>query len=59
MKIIFDTSVIVEIDRRNPEVIEIIKRLIENNYTVIVPKGGNAGKEGRSPGDLVINIKLK
>ena len=32
---------------------------IENNYTVIVPKQGNAGKAGKPPGDLVINIKVK
>jgi molecular chaperone DnaJ len=32
---------------------------IENGYNIIVPKGGNAGKEGRPPGDLVIQLKIK
>src|SRR3990167_4455126 len=43
---------------------------IEHNYTVVVPKSGNAGpryaggfgeasKESRPPGDLVISIKIK
>jgi molecular chaperone DnaJ len=32
---------------------------IENDYTVIVPKQGNAGRAGKPPGDLIINIKLK
>ena len=32
---------------------------LEDNYTVLVPKGGNIGKSARPSGDLVINIKLK
>ena len=43
---------------------------LENNYTVVLPKGGNAGpryaggfgeasKEGKEAGDLVINLKIK
>lgn len=32
---------------------------IDNNYSVIVPKGGNAGKEGNQSGDLLIIIKVK
>ena len=32
---------------------------LPNSYNVIVPQGGNAGKGGQPPGDLVINIKVK
>ena len=32
---------------------------IENNYTIAIPKGGNAGREGRVPGDLVVQLKLR
>jgi len=32
---------------------------IENNYNVVIPKGGNAGKAGKSSGDLVLNIRIK
>ncbi len=32
---------------------------IENNYNVVIPKGGNAGKAGRPAGDLVLNIRIK
>ncbi|OGN15618.1 MAG: hypothetical protein A3B99_03670 [Candidatus Yanofskybacteria bacterium RIFCSPHIGHO2_02_FULL_44_12b] len=32
---------------------------IKNNYTVIVPKGGNAGREGGAPGDLIMTFKIK
>lgn len=32
---------------------------LEDNYTVLVPKGGNAGPSARPSGDLVINIKHK
>lgn len=32
---------------------------IDDNYSIIVPKQGNAGKEGRPAGDLVIVLKLK
>jgi len=37
-------------------------RLPENlshSYNVVVPQGGNAGKGGQPPGDLVVNIKVK
>ena len=36
-----------------------IPKDIENSYTVIVPKSGNAGAEGQPPGDLVISLKVK
>jgi predicted nucleic acid-binding protein len=36
MKIVFDTSVIVEIDRKNREVIDIVKKLIEGNHTLMI-----------------------
>jgi len=32
---------------------------IENGYNIVVPKGGNAGKEGAACGDLVISLKLR
>jgi len=32
---------------------------IDNGYSVVVPKGGSAGKEGMHPGDLVISIKVR
>ena len=32
---------------------------IENNYNVVIPKGGNAGKTGKLAGDLVLNIRIK
>lgn len=32
---------------------------LEDSYNVIVPKGGNAGKNGLPPGDLILNIKVK
>ena len=32
---------------------------IENNYNVVIPKGGNAGKAGKPSGDLVLNIRVK
>jgi molecular chaperone DnaJ len=32
---------------------------LEDGYKVIAPKGGNAGKEGRPAGDLVITFKTK
>ncbi len=28
-------------------------------YNIVVPQGGNAGKGGQPPGDLVVNIKVK
>jgi len=36
-----------------------IPESIDNQYTILVPKGGNAGKEGNPPGDLVIALKVK
>ena len=32
---------------------------LENNYSVVVPKGGNMDKNGKSSGDLVIVLKIK
>lgn len=32
---------------------------LETNYAIIIPKGGNAGKDGKEQGDLVINLKVK
>lgn len=32
---------------------------LDNNYTIIVPKGGNMGKSSRPAGDLIVNIKIK
>lgn len=32
---------------------------IENNYNIVIPKGGSAGKSGKPSGDLVLNIKVK
>ena len=32
---------------------------IDNNYTIAIPKGGNAGREGQAPGDLVIQLKVR
>ncbi len=32
---------------------------LENGYTLAIPKGGNVGKDGKEPGDLVINLKVK
>ncbi len=32
---------------------------LENNYSVVIPKGGNAGKAGKPSGDLVLNIRIK
>ena len=32
---------------------------LEDNYSVIVPKGGNVGKNGTPSGDLVVNIRIK
>ena len=36
MKVVLDTSVVVEIDRRNQEVIKILKNLIEDGREIIV-----------------------
>lgn len=32
---------------------------IENGYTVVIPKGGNIGKEGTSAGDLMVGLKIR
>lgn len=32
---------------------------LENNYTLAIPKGGNAGLEGQPAGDLVISLKIR
>ncbi|HAU08057.1 MAG: hypothetical protein A2568_01570 [Candidatus Yanofskybacteria bacterium RIFOXYD1_FULL_44_17] len=32
---------------------------LDNDYVVVVPKGGNAGKLKRPAGDLVVNIRVK
>ena len=32
---------------------------IEDNYSIIVPKGGNAGPEGKPAGDLVIQLRVR
>lgn len=36
MRIVLDTSVIVEIDRKNEDIIRIIKKLIENDHSILV-----------------------
>ena len=36
MKVVLDTSVIVEIDRRNDDVIKVIKKLIDNEHDIII-----------------------
>jgi len=36
MNVILDTSVIVEIDRKNKEVIDILKKLIDNNHRILI-----------------------
>jgi len=32
---------------------------LEGDYSVVVPKGGNVGKEGKQPGDLLISLKTR
>ena len=32
---------------------------LENNHSVVIPKGGNAGKENREPGDLIVGLKIR
>ncbi|OGN01795.1 MAG: hypothetical protein A3G51_02160 [Candidatus Yanofskybacteria bacterium RIFCSPLOWO2_12_FULL_43_11b] len=32
---------------------------LENNYNIVIPKGGNTGKAGKMSGDLVLNIRIK
>ena len=32
---------------------------LDSNYTIAVPKGGNAGIEGKPNGDMVISLKIK
>ncbi len=36
MNVILDTSIIVEIDRKNEETIKIIKKLIDNDHNIII-----------------------
>ena len=36
-----------------------IPEQIEDSYNILVPKGGNAGKNGMPPGDLVVNLRIK
>lgn len=36
-----------------------IPEKIEDGYTIIVPKGGNAGPEGKPAGDLVIQLRVR
>lgn len=36
MKVVLDTSVIVEIDRRNQDVIKILKKLVDNDQDIVV-----------------------
>ncbi|MBI5332342.1 MAG: type II toxin-antitoxin system VapC family toxin [Candidatus Aenigmarchaeota archaeon] len=36
MNVVLDTSIIVEIDRKNKEVIDILKKLIDNNHRILV-----------------------
>lgn len=36
-----------------------IPKDIESSYVIIVPKSGNAGKNGKDPGDLIINLMAK
>lgn len=45
---------------KNRRKIEIkIPNDLTDNYSVVIPKGGNAGRGSQLPGDLVINIKIK
>jgi len=32
---------------------------LADGYTIIIPKGGNAGREGKPAGDLIITLRLK
>jgi molecular chaperone DnaJ len=36
-----------------------IPEKLEDQYTIVIPHGANAGREGRPGGDLIINLKLK
>jgi len=36
-----------------------IPKDLPGTYHVVVPRGGNAGRGGQSPGDLVVNIRVK
>jgi molecular chaperone DnaJ len=36
-----------------------IPEQLENNYTIVVPKGGNEGRDGKDPGNLIINLLIK
>jgi molecular chaperone DnaJ len=32
---------------------------MDSGYTIVIPKGGNVGKEGKDFGDLIISLKIK
>jgi molecular chaperone DnaJ len=32
---------------------------LDSNYTIVVPKGGNTGKDSQTSGDLMISLKVK
>lgn len=36
-----------------------IPEKLEDNYTIVIPHGANAGREGRPAGDLIITLKQK
>jgi molecular chaperone DnaJ len=36
-----------------------IPKEIEDGYTIVIPKGGNAGKDGKPSGDLIMTLKTK
>jgi len=36
-----------------------IPKDLENGYTIVIPKGANAGREGRPAGDLIISLKVR
>ena len=36
-----------------------IPRELSHEYNIVIPRGGNAGRGGQEPGDLVINLRLK
>jgi DnaJ-class molecular chaperone len=36
-----------------------IPEKIEDEYSIVIPKGGNAGSEGKPAGDLMIQLRVK
>ncbi|HYU64793.1 MAG TPA: DnaJ domain-containing protein [Candidatus Paceibacterota bacterium] len=36
-----------------------IPKSVDDGYTIVVPKGGNVGKEGKPAGDLIITLRMK